>query len=121
MANNGSSVINSSIGYNIINNGDGKNDSRTKTINYENNISLFPNPTSNFSVLKLNLSKASIIYANVLDLKGNQIMEILDRKLFSSGEGYLEINSSNLANGVYIVKTNIDDKIFYEKLIILHD
>ncbi len=73
---------------------------------FENNISIYPNPTSNTFVINLNVDvlKKAIIYNHL----GQKVKEITTK----------EVNISNLSNGIYVVRiTSQNDKIATKKII----
>lgn len=75
--------------------------------NNENNIKIYPNPTSDFIFINNNNINNKI---EIFDNKGNLVLskKVIDNKL----------NINNLENGIYFIKIKREDNIFVEKLII---
>ncbi|MCF6348778.1 MAG: alginate lyase family protein [Flavobacteriaceae bacterium] len=75
-------------------------------LEFEKNISIYPNPTSNTFVINLNVDvlKKAIIYNHL----GQKVKEITTK----------EVNISNLSNGIYVIRiTSQNDKIVTKKII----
>lgn len=82
------------------------------------NISLYPNPTHDIATLKINNDKSENAMINITDIHGKQVLKI-EREL-SKGEQTISIPTTNLANGIYFVKTKVGTKAHTLKMIVEH-
>ena len=80
-------------------------------------MSLAPNPTEGVSTLKFNLSQSAEALVTVTDMAGRVVSTIHNGRLFQ-GEQMFDIDTENLANGMYMVSVNIDNghKVLTQKL-----
>jgi len=78
---------------------------------------LYPNPSSNFSILNFNLSKSETVKIDLFNIDGKQIQQLIQDDLLP---GYYSLNipTSNLANGVYLVKVENSTGISHKKMVI---
>lgn len=71
--------------------------------------SIYPNPTTGKLNIEFNVTKNTVITAEVLDALGKVVMK--QTLNFSTSENTQSINISNLANGLYFVNlTNLENK-----------
>ena len=70
-----------------------------------NNISLYPNPTANNSVLSFNNMKSSILNIYVSDLTGKVVKSIANSN-FNKGENKIAFSVNDLASGLYLININ---------------
>ena len=84
----------------------------------ENKISLFPNPTSNESTLKLNLEKAENIEIFILNLAGQVVGQSVHQVM--EGEQLLKISTAHLPSGIYHVTVNCQKKVLQTIPMIKH-
>ena len=76
---------------------------------------IYPNPTNNNTYLDVNLNKQSNVIINVKNLLGKNVYTYNN---LISGNNHIMLETSDLANGVYLVEINIDNKRTTQKLII---
>jgi len=84
------------------------------------NIVLFPNPTSNMSILKINATTASVLNVSLTDITGKLVSVPVDAQALTLGENWININTNELSNGIYFV--TISNSISKEtvKLVVNH-
>ncbi|MEI8203387.1 MAG: T9SS type A sorting domain-containing protein [Bacteroidota bacterium] len=78
-------------------------------------ISLYPNPTTNNSIITLNLKKASNVSVAIYELNGSLIAK-KDYGVLTGGM-QLPIETENLSKGMYFVNITIDGKTTIKKLV----
>ncbi len=78
----------------------------------------YPNPFNNNLKIPINLINDSQVKVDMLDVKGRIVDTIFDGNM-RSGENILEWSSRAHASGMYIVRTTIENKNYYEKTILL--
>ena len=79
-------------------------------------LSLYPNPTVNSARLTYELKKLANIHIEVLDMAGRAILtRQLDSQMPGSHE--LELNTTTLPEGIYLVKFAIGNEILVRKLL----
>jgi len=78
---------------------------------------IYPNPTSNFLTLPINLKVKSLIEIVVFDIQGKKI--VAKKEIHSAGENKIKIDTSRLKNGVYtyLIKVN-NENIKNDKFIV---
>jgi hypothetical protein len=85
------------------------NNMSTNDINFENKISLYPNPAKDYATIT-SLPDASIV--RITDITGKYVFESVSETVD------LTISTVNFANGIYIIRIESKDKIATEKLLI---
>ncbi len=76
---------------------------------------IYPNPTNDKTYINVNLNKTSNVIINVRNLLGKTVYTYNNA---ISGNNKIALETGNLANGVYLVEINIDNKKITQKLII---
>jgi hypothetical protein len=69
----------------------------------ENSVSLYPNPTSDMATLTFDVTKASTVTVQVLDITGRVVANVANENM-AIGTQKVTINTANLPSGVYNVK-----------------
>jgi len=87
-----------------------------KTI--ENSISIYPNPTSNFSNIQFNLLESNLVSYKLLNAIGQAV---IDEKagVLNAGEQNISLDLSNLTNGLYYLNITIGNSSFSKKVSIV--
>lgn len=80
-----------------------------------NSFNVFPNPASNLVTINLELKKTSDINIEIIDITGKQVALVMNEKQLS-GIISRNYNISNLSDGNYLIRLNIDNKSFTQKL-----
>lgn len=78
-------------------------------------LQLFPNPTANNTTLIINPAKEGTYKVEVLDLVGKTIATAFDGRI--AGETEVNINTSSLSQGVYLVQVSSNGKTQLQKLV----
>jgi hypothetical protein len=85
-------------------------------LNSSSSSYLFPNPTKNNATLNINLEKTAKVKIEVMNAVGQVVKaSSVDGQM---GENKINIELSGLANGIYLVKVNVDNATSTKKLII---
>ncbi|MGI6341748.1 MAG: T9SS type A sorting domain-containing protein [Bacteroidales bacterium] len=101
--------------FELVNDGSFVSDDKTY-IDDEIGISIYPNPANSEINIKLNNpDNNSLFNVKIMDLTGKCL---INEKLQQPVDNVININVSNLPNGVYAVQTFNDKKQFYSKFII---
>jgi hypothetical protein len=80
------------------------------SINHKNSdVNIFPNPAKDILGIKLSIAKEAII--QIVNLNGIVVKSV------NLQEDYLEIDISDLSDGIYIIKFYLGDKIAYKRFI----
>ncbi|MEQ8323739.1 MAG: M4 family metallopeptidase [Vicingaceae bacterium] len=64
---------------------------------------IYPNPAGNEFTLEFTLKKEEQVYAELMDLSGKQVSVLVNTKM-NGGLHRLDVNTSGLANGMYLVR-----------------
>lgn len=78
-------------------------------------MSVYPNPFSTAANISLNLSEPQQVAINVYNLMGQVVYQV-PSGLMDAGNHVFEFNGNGLSNGVYIVRTNVGDKVLTERI-----
>lgn len=84
-----------------------------------NSLDIFPNPASNHTLITLDLSEATDLNIDVVDITGRRVAIICNEK---SKQGMLtkHFNTEALANGTYTIRINANGKFANRKLNVVH-
>jgi SdrD B-like domain len=74
-------------------------------------ITLFPNPTGNFSTLMIDTPIGSLVSGSLLDVSGKLIKEIMVNEVISSQMTEIILDSEGLNKGVYNVRLIINGEV----------
>ena len=89
----------------------------TSIRNNSNSIKVFevyPNPTEGQLVMNLSLTKSSTVQIRIYTPEGRELYV----KSFSSTRNvFEELNISDYAKGVYIIKLTVDEEVYYHKVV----
>ncbi len=78
-------------------------------------INLFPNPATDVTMLTFNLQNAATIKVDVVDVVGRVVLPVSNIAM-NPGNQKVEINTSNLASGIYNVNIQTDKGITTKRL-----
>lgn len=70
---------------------------------------IYPNPTPNFSTIKINLQEKSFVDIIIYDMQGKQIVS--QEGYYSSGENEIDIDTNILKKGIYTYLIKVNDEI----------
>ncbi|HYV92676.1 MAG TPA: T9SS type A sorting domain-containing protein [Chitinophagales bacterium] len=77
---------------------------------------IYPNPAEEHATIQFTLPQSSHVYIKVYDVSGKEIVTMLDDDV-EQGEHSLQLNTSDFAKGVYVVKMICASGIENQKLI----
>jgi len=83
-----------------------------------NGISVSPNPNSGQTALKYDLTSASSVNIELFDIIGNKVKCILNSNQ-QAGAFQMNIDMSDLNNGIYFLKETINDHSFAERIVLV--
>jgi hypothetical protein len=86
-----------------------------KEKNPEQGISVYPNPFNNFTNIEFSLNKASVVKVEVSNFLGKTIYSENARE-YPNGTSKIQINSSNMSSGVYLIKLTIGNQTYSRKV-----
>jgi len=78
----------------------------------------YPNPFNGITTVKFDLPKNTNVRILVYDIRGRQIMSVLDRPL-SAGFHSTSINMSNIASGMYFYRLEANNSTIVQKMILI--
>ncbi len=78
-------------------------------------INIHPNPTSGKLFVQIELPESQLINLSVLNITGKQVMETENGSVYVK---QYELDLSNLADGVYILKISSKDGVYTEKIVL---
>jgi hypothetical protein len=92
---------------------------KVETLSNDSNISLYPNPTGDATTLSFELDKNETVTVSVIDNQGKEVYtsEIKD---LSIGNHKINLNTSNLKSGVYVIQVATSNKVSRIKAVIIH-
>ncbi|NOQ71384.1 MAG: Omp28-related outer membrane protein [Crocinitomix sp.] len=80
-------------------------------------ITAYPNPASDFINLTIELQEASSVSIEVVNMLG-AVVSTIETQNLASGTNYNELDLSNLTEGVYFVKTTVNETVDMQKIIV---
>ncbi len=80
-------------------------------------VTIFPNPSANVCSIKFNVNQTKTLSVNVFNLIGEKVQSI-PNKIFEEGEHEVKLNTTNLANGMYIVQLGDGSRSINKQLVI---
>lgn len=78
----------------------------------------FPNPFENSTTIEFMPKTDGKVTVNVYTLSGANVAELFDGQLRADESKQVIFNGTNLPNGIYIYKITVDDKVYFDKLIL---
>ena len=89
-----------------------------KSSDFEQTISLFPNPAKDISLLQFNLNNPASVQIELFDIVGKQVKTILPKSFLEKSKHKQQIYLQDLHSGIYFIKLKINDSENVIKLII---
>ena len=80
--------------------------------------SAFPNPFNSTIKIDFELSSSEKVLINIYDVKGRQIINILDRSM-REGNHRIQWDAKNISSGLYFIKMQSKGKIITKKVLLL--
>lgn len=80
-------------------------------------IEVFPNPSSNACFLKFNLKQSKTLSVHIYNMLGEKVQTVY-KDIYEEGEHEIELNTDDLANGMYIVQLNDGTRAMNKSLVI---
>lgn len=80
-------------------------------------VQVYPNPASDEVSISFNLTNSAVLNAEVVDINGNIV--IIQKGRFSKGYNEVRFSTSNLSNGLYIMKIKGEGLNAFERLSIV--
>lgn len=80
-------------------------------------ISLYPNPSKNFTNFSFTLKDHSSVIIEVVNILGSRTDEIYNGTM-QAGPHHVTLNTADYSPGVYFVKMNVNDDIITRKLVV---
>ncbi|MDD5506892.1 MAG: T9SS type A sorting domain-containing protein [Bacteroidales bacterium] len=80
-------------------------------------VTIYPNPFSKYTELRLNLQKTDNVSVVVFNIIGKQVFS-LDMGQLAAGEHLLPLTSEQVSRGLNFVKISIGNKVYTEKLVL---
>jgi hypothetical protein len=79
-------------------------------------VSIYPNPSTGQVRLKLEAEQAGQVSIVIHDILGKQVFSHLES--VSSGNGEIQLDLTELAHGLYLIQTEVNDRFSITKLVI---
>jgi hypothetical protein len=93
------------------------NSTATQEVDNQHNITVFPNPIQQgFFQIEMTLEKESNVSFSLCDVNGKEIKFLTKKQSFKEGILKQQFDCQELANGFYLLKINIDNTVFYKKI-----
>ena len=85
--------------------------------NIISSMTIYPNPAKDNATIDITLSQNSVATIKVVDLMGRNVID-LGTKSMKAGQNTIELNTSNLNNGMYFVKVASENGVVTKKITI---
>lgn len=86
----------------------------------ENSFAVYPNPANTDIKLTFTINENHSLNINMYDMLGNLVKVLAAEKEFSKGAQMLNINTSDLSNGIYYISLDINGNKETKKVVITH-
>ena len=80
-------------------------------------LKVMPNPFSNYVTIQLHLNETKKLLIELYDEKGSMVRKIVDGTR-PAGLNNISIDGSNMANGIYFCRINVNGETFLRKLVL---
>lgn len=80
-------------------------------------VNIYPNPTSNACAINFKVNQTKTLSINVFNVIGEKVQSI-PNNIFEEGEHEVKLNTTNLANGIYIVQLSDGTRAINKQLLI---
>lgn len=98
---------------------DGTTNTDDPIIDYNRNLSVFPNPASNGMVnIQFFLEQSKELQIQVYKIDGTLVRTLRDKAFYNSGVNYVQLNANSLDQGTYIVNIKGKDLLMNQKILI---
>lgn len=84
----------------------------------DNNFFVYPNPISENGKILLKMKQINNVNFKIFNIKGQLVQTIYNGNV-ERGEKEILLNTSNLTNGIYLLKAQIDNQNLVKKIIIM--
>ncbi|MBN2776451.1 MAG: T9SS type A sorting domain-containing protein [Bacteroidales bacterium] len=84
----------------------------------ENSVEVYPNPASDIVYINVNLEETTTGNVKIMNINGQVVYEYSNEFKMYKGENSIIINTSEFANGLYIVQVNTAENFYNKNLII---
>lgn len=89
-------------------------------LNTSTTLHCFPNPFQKSTVIEYQLTENTSIDMKLYNITGNLVQQIIKPQQQITGKHQLELNASNIPNGIYYLRMKAGKHFLVEKLVILH-
>lgn len=86
--------------------------------NFTLNVAVYPNPATDNISITLTLNETSNLLLELVDITGKQVALLMDEK--QSGIVTKQFSTTELPNGIYLVRLQVNGQTSFHKLIINH-
>lgn len=84
------------------------------------NLNIYPNPSSNNSTVNFSVYGNKLVSLEIINVNGQKVQSIISGNLLSEGNYDYDINTADLAEGIYLVKLSIGERTFNQRLSVIH-
>jgi predicted aspartyl protease len=78
----------------------------------------YPNPFANSTTIEFTPKRDGVVNVNVYSLSGARVAELFSGQVKADELKQVIFSGANLPNGIYIYKVSVDDKVYFDKLIL---
>lgn len=84
--------------------------------NQDENLSIFPNPASNFVTIQLDKVEEENVQIKILDVLGQTVIE--NREYTNSGKFEKRLDLTDLSDGIYLIVVRVGEKNISRKIVV---
>lgn len=85
-----------------------------------NSFVVYPNPSAQYATISFNVADRTELSVNVYDILGNVVATVSKNNSFEHGNHNFQVNTANLANGIYTVTLEANGNKETKKLVVNH-
>jgi hypothetical protein len=81
-------------------------------------FTVYPNPASSYATISLNVTQNATFNICVKNMQGQNIIAGMQLENLAPGEHNINMNTSNIAQGIYLVECRTEAGVLYSKVVI---
>jgi PKD repeat protein len=82
-------------------------------------VNIYPNPAGNKATIAYSLNNAAAVNIDILDITG-RVEAVVFQGNQDAGSQTVQWNTASAANGIYLVRINVDGKFYTQRLSVIH-
>lgn len=85
---------------------------------FEQGVSVYPNPANDFMNISFMLNQPEVAGVEIYDLFGKKVAAVTGHE-YAEGQNLIRISNEGIANGMYLVKLNVGNRVITRKISVI--